>query len=79
MFTDSNCLFGISTKSSLTTDKRLFVDREAVCEYYENLEVSNVTFASLENNLADTFFKVKPKKTFRKMPFVNKAGFSINH
>lgn len=53
MLTDSKQLFGVITRASHTTEKRLMIDVAAAREAYNRYEISNVGLVKSEHNVSD--------------------------
>jgi len=57
MLTDSKQMFGVMTRSSQTTEKRLMIDLAAAREACNKQETSNVGLFKSERNIADGLTK----------------------
>lgn len=59
MLTDPKIIFDLMTKISSTSEKGLMIDILAVREAFSNHDISDVGYATSDNNPADSFKNVK--------------------
>lgn len=67
IFTDSKSLFDAITKNSVTTEKSLMIDVQAMREAYERMEVSDLAWIKSEYNPSDALTKVKENAVLNKV------------
>lgn len=67
LFTDCKSLFDVITKNTVTTEKRLMVDIQAIREAYAKFDIHDVAWIKSEYNPADSLTKIKENQVLNRI------------
>ena len=77
VFTDSQIIFDVLTRSRYTTEKRLMIDISSAREAYREKKIANVALIHSDYNYAESLTKIKGNGALQRLMETNKISHPI--